>query len=469
VEAEGLAWRRRILPLIAVIVLMAVFFVSNYSFAEELVKQDLGYISDEVWYVSASRNMLREFWNLTPKAEADGRTYATVVVWLPQHYRGAYDRIVRAEGLSAIVKDDYDKYLRDGWNGGFAVLASRNLLEEVDRSPNVKVYFGYPYPDHAGIINYLNLEHPPLAKYFLAGIMLLDDKPLAWKIPSLILSLAVMFLAYLVAKQVFGPVEGIVAAVFIFTEQTVKAMSMVAMLDIYLAFFTLLALYLAVRFRSVWPSSLALGLAVSVKMSGAFAIVALLVSSFRRGFLRRFPLVILVPLAVYAAISMPVILYFGGVWSWINNVRSALSWYTTPRPAGPPTATPIEFLFGGASFPLSFNPPLSASPNLALTLLVIPLTILLAPLALKGVLNGVGTILAWFWSIYFGYAALFLVGNTTLYAFYAVQFMPVAAVIGSSVVTFIFRHKLAFEALKAYAEIFRRKRGSKLEVEFQLS
>ena len=460
-------WRRQVLPLAAVIVLMTIFFASNYSFAGDLARQDLGYISDEVWYVSASRNMLREFWGLTPKAEVNGKAYATIVVWLPQYYDETRDWIVEAEGASAIVKDNYQKYLLDGWDGGFAVLASKKLLEEAEEKPNVKVYRGYPYPDHAGIINYLNLEHPPLAKYFLAGVMLLSDEPLAWKLPGLILGLAIMFLAYSVARRVFGAAEGVVAATFIFTEQTVKAMSMVAMLDIYLAFFTLLALYLAVRFRGVWPSSLALGLAISAKMSGAFAVPALLASSVGKGLPRRLPVIILVPAAVYLATSIPVILYFGGIWSWISNVRSALSWYATPRPAGPPTATPVQFLFGGASFPLSFDPPLSASPNIALTLLIIPLTILLAPLAVKGVLKGAGTILAWFWSIYFGYVALYLAGNTTLYAFYTVQFTPIAAVIGSSVVTFVFRHRLALEALKAYAEIFRRK--PRLEAESQLS
>ena len=460
-------WRRA-LPFAIVAVLMLTYFTSNYLFVEDLVKQDLGYISDEVWYVSASRNMLREFWGLKPNAEVEGKTYATVVVWLPQYYNETYRWLVEVAGLQAIVKDDYASgSLRDGWDGGFAVLASKEILEEAASNPNVEVYFGYPYPDHPGIINYLNFEHPPLAKYVIAGVMLLSDNPIAWKIPSLILGSAIILLAYLVARKVFGAIEGIIASVFIFTEQTVKAMSMVAMLDIYLAFLTLLALYLAVRFKNVWPSTLTVGLAASAKMSGAFAIPALLALSVKKGFLKRLPAIILAPIAVYTLASTPVILYFGGVWKWINNVRSAVGWYTTPRPSGPPTATPIEFLFGGASFPLSFNPPLSASPNIALTLLVIPLTVLLLPLAIKGVLKGAGAILAWFWSTYFGYVAVYLAGNTTLYAFYAVQFMPIAAIIGSSIVTFILRHELLIKALRAYVEPFRRK--PRLEAEFQPS
>jgi predicted membrane-bound dolichyl-phosphate-mannose-protein mannosyltransferase len=451
---------------VAVLLLAATFFAWNFNVVcGGLLDQSMGYVSDDLWYVSSARNMLREFWGLQPRAFEDGKVYATVLAYNDESYAGAL-KVLEQSGTSyRILKDDYEKFLRFGWEKAFAVLASEDALERIEAFETVKVYRGYPYPDSSGITEYMNFEHPPLVKYVLALTMLVDDRPLTWRIPSLILGSAILVLAYLVARRIFGEMAGIASAIFVFTEQTVRAMSMVTMLDIYVSFFTILALYFALSGRGLLASALVIGLAGSAKMSGFFTTPSLIVSFLRRRKLKvLLPVAVLVPVLVYFALSAPVILYLGGVRAWVDELLGALRWHVTPRPEGPPTTDPLGLLLGFNVFPLSFTPPVTASPNFLLNPSVIPLTFILAPLAIRGVLKGFGTVLAWFWSAYLCYVALYLAGNTTLYSFYAVQFTPLAAVIGGGIIYLINNPGRFIEALKIYRETFVRK-GSRLEAE----
>jgi len=451
---------------VAVLLLAAAFFAWNFSVVSGgLLDQSMGYVSDDIWYVCSARNMLREFWGLQPRAFHDGNAYATVLAYNEENYDEALEVLERSGASYRILKDDYEKFLKFGWEKTFALLAPEETLEKVGKVEEVKVYRGYPYPDYAGIVEYMNFEHPPLVKYVLALTMLVDDSPLAWRIPSLVLGSAIVVLAYLVARRVFGELAGIAAAVFVFTERTVRAMSMVAMLDIYLSFFTILALYFALSERGLLASALSVGLAGSAKMPGFFLIPGFIVSSLRKHSLRRMlPVAVLAPALVYLALSTPVIIYLGGVEGWVREILGALKWHITPRSGGPPTTDPVGLLLGFNAFPLSFTPPVTASPNFLLNPLVIPLTFVFAPLAVKGVLRGAGTVLAWFWSAYLGYVAVYLAGNTTLYSFYAVQFTPVAAVIGGGIVYLINNPGKIVEALKIYRGAFRG-RSARLEAE----
>ncbi|RLI27412.1 MAG: hypothetical protein DRO52_00255 [Candidatus Hecatellales archaeon] len=442
---------------VSVLTLAVVFFILNFSVVcGGLLDQNMGYVSDDVWYVCSARNMLREFWGLQPHAFKNGEAYATILV---RDLEG-YDRVLEALKASGepyeVLKDDYEKALMGGWGKAFAVLASEEALHRVEEAGG-KVYIGYPYPDSPGIMSYLNLEHPPLVKYVLALTMLVDDRPLAWRIPSLLLGSAILILAYLAARKLFGELGGLAAAAFIFTEQTVRAMSMVAMLDIYLSFFTLLALCFALEGRGL-ASALTIGLAGSVKLPGFFTLLGLLTSLAGRRRLKLLPLAVGIPVLVYFALSLPVIQYLGGFKAWVEELLGALRWHVTPRPGGPPATDPLGLLFGFNAFPLSFSPPVAAAPNFLLNPMVIPLTFLLAPLALKGVLRGVGTALAWFWSTYLGYVAVYLAGNTTLYSFYAVQFTPLAAVLGGGLIYLINNPEKFFEAVKIYGEALRLRR-----------
>ena len=441
---------------VAVLLLAAAFFAWNFSVVSGgLLDQSMGYVSDDIWYVCSARNMLREFWGLQPRAFEDGKTCATVLAYGEENYDEALEVLEQSGASYRILKDDYEKFLKFGWEKAFAVLASEETLKEIEKVEEVRVYRGYPYPDYAGIVEYMNFEHPPLVKYVLGLTMLVNDSPLTWRIPSLILGSAILVLAYLTARRIFGEMAGIAAAVFVFTERTVRAMSMVAMLDIYLSFFTILALYFALSRKDLLASALSIGLAGSAKMPGLFLIPGFIVSSSRKHSLKKaLPVAVLVPALVYLALSTPVITYLGGVEGWVREVLGALKWHMTPRSGGPPTTDPLGLLLGFNAFPLSFTPPVTASPNFLLNPLVIPLTFIFAPLAVRGVLKGAGTALAWFWSAYLGYVAVYLAGNTTLYSFYAVQFTPIAAVIGGGIIHLINNPEKIVEALKIYREAF---------------
>lgn len=398
--------------------------------------------------------MLREFWGLHPRSLEDGKNYAMVLAYTDRGYEEAV-KILKGENFT-IVKSNYEKRLKYEVKA-LAVLASEEALKRVEGLEMVEVYPGYPYPDSSGIMSYMNYEHPPLVKYILALTMLVDDKPLTWRLPSLLLGSAILVLAYLAARRVFGEAGGLAAAIFVLSEQTVRAMSMVAMLDIYVSFFTLLALYLALR-GGLLGSTLVVGLASSAKMTGFFNIPSLLASFLGKRRLRvLLPSAFGLPSLVYLLCSFPVMAHLGGFKPWLSELLGALKWHVTPRGEGPPSTDPLGLLFGFNAFPLSLTPHLSVQPNFLLNSAVIPLTFLLAPLALKGVVRGAGTLLAWFWSSYLGYVAVYLAGNTTLYSFYAVHFTPLAAILGGGIVYFINRPDKALEAVKIYLETFRRK------------
>ncbi|RLI33423.1 hypothetical protein DRO53_05370 [Candidatus Bathyarchaeota archaeon] len=446
----------RLPPALLALLMAALFLLWNHGSAVSLTSgQELGYVSDEVWYVSSSRNMLREFWGLTASSHEGNLSYATVTALSFHDYLEAMDLLSRLDEPYRLVKASYREELATGWPEAFALLASEESLKRLEQLGGLRVYRGYPYPDHDGILEYLNLEHPPLAKYILGLVLLADDRPPTWRIPSLLLGAAIVFLAYLTARKIFGELAGLAAALFAATDQTLRAMSMVAMLDIYLSFFTLLALYFALTLGRE-ASALALGLAGSVKFSGFTPLLALLTVSFKNNPRKHW--IILLPIltaSVFLALSAPVIVYLGGFEAWIEKILWAMRWYATARPTGPPSTSPFGLLFGFNPFPLSFNPPLTATPNFLLTGMTIPLTLIFLPLALKGEIRGLGTCLAWFWTSYFTYLAVYLAGNTTLYTFYAVQFTPLAAVIGGGIVYLIFHPEKALEGLKAYLKLFR--------------
>ncbi len=443
-------------PSFLAVLLALIFFLWNLSVVTGgLLDQNMGYVSDDVWYVSSARNILREIWGVQPNARAfGGYFYATVLAEDYYTYRRVLDLLSSQPGQYLLLKDHYEQLLKRGYVEALGLAVKGEMLENLRQMRGVEVYLGYPYPDHSDIIDYLNLEHPPLGKYVIALTMLISDSPLAWRLPSLLTGSALILLAYFTARRIFGEASGLAAALFVFTDQTVKAMSMVAMLDIYLAFFTLLALYLAVRQRPLL-SALSIGVACSFKLSGLFVFPALLVSILRKNRLKMLPAIILIPPAVYLAASTPIMAYLGGFEAWLDELIWALKWHVTARPEGPPSVDPVGLLFGLTPFPISFFPTIAASPNYLVTGLTIPLTAIFIPLALKRGIQGIGSALAWFWSAYLCYVALYLAGNTTLYTFYAVQFTPLASVIVGGLIHLILHPEKALEGLKVYRAWFR--------------
>ncbi len=442
--------KNRIILIIVVLLSVSYFAYGLYYITSSgLVAGEAKYVSDECWYVSAARNLLRKVFGLEPNACTDSSCYASVFVNTIDEANKVKEYVTNHGGT--VIKDNYAHKVLAGYDYTIAVKVSRQVLYELAK--NYTVVIGYPYPDWDDVANYLNLEHPPLMKYIIMITLLISDNPIAWKIPGLIAGSLILFLAYLIARKVFNDVAGLLAAIIVFIEPVTRAMSMVAMLDIYVALFSILALYFAVSSKYLF-SGISVGLAGSVKMNGFYHVLSIIISAWRNRKVSNIKLLlyaIIVPLAVYLVVNIPLIIYEGGFMKWIDLQLWALSWHTQSRPpGGPPVANPWDWFLARNSFPLHYNPDLAANPSPPLMLLTIPLTIILIPLAWKEKIKGVGSILAWFWIPIIMFTALFLIGNRTQYSFYSVQVTPIAAIIASSTVFFVYRRDLLQESILSY-------------------
>lgn len=445
------------MPLI-VIVLAVAHFIWGYVYltTSGILSGEPKYISDECWYVSAARNMLRKVFGVEPNSCIGSLCYATLFVNTVEEKNRVEEYIKGNGGL--IVKDDYSHNVLSGYQYTIAFKAPRKVIDEMEGDYTVIV--GYPYPDWDDVANYMNLEHPPLAKYFIALTMLVSDTPLAWKIPSLIAGSLIVLFSYLIVRRVFGEIPGLVAAGIVFVEPVIRAMSMVAMLDIYVALFSVVSLYFAVK-AAYSLSSINVGLAGSSKINGFTNVLSIIASSWRNRRVTNIRLavyVFVIPLLVYVIVNIPMIIYAGGILKWIDLQLWALSWHTQSRPpGGPPIANPWDWFLARNPFPLHYSPNLSASPSPPLMLLTIPLTIVLIPLALKNRVKGSGTLLAWFWMPTAMFTILYVIGNRTQYSFYSAQITPIAALIASSTIYFAYNKQLFLEGIRSYVydEVFR--------------
>ena len=364
---------------IGLAVVIAVFAYSAFSIAQLPGSDGLpggaGYISDEVWYVTSARDILHDFF----KATANSPYFTTTPNCL----------------INGTLVKEYTK------------------IEAVTVKGEVSCYIrkGYPYPDKEGILSYYNFEHPPLVKYILAAVEAIRDEPLFWRIPSIIFGSATLLLVFLSARRIAGPIWALTASALMIFDNTFRAMSGIAMLDVYLGFFTALLAYFHVSGRTL-SSGIALGLAASVKYSGAFPIFGL---AYLLG-VRRFTAVILMATAVFLLVNMPIAGQLG-LGRWVNEIIGALSWHTTSRPPGPTASTPLDWLFMQNSFALYVNPDIYASGTPAYLV------------ALIYALYKRDEVSILYLSTYGGYWLVYLAGNHTLYSFYTAHFSPLAHIV----------------------------------------
>ncbi len=115
--------------------------------------------------------------------------------------------------------------------------------------------------------------HPPVAKEFMVvAIRIFGDNSFAWRFFSAFFGFLVIVLIYLLAYKLFkNRVVAILASFIAALDGLLLTMSRIAMNDIYLLFFILLAFLLFLHKR-YFLMSIALGLSVASKWTGFFAI-----------------------------------------------------------------------------------------------------------------------------------------------------------------------------------------------------
>ncbi|MCE4601831.1 MAG: glycosyltransferase family 39 protein [Desulfurococcales archaeon] len=333
-----------------------------------------------------------------------------------------------ASGLAHLYEELGKEYVSDEI---YYVDTARRILQNV-----FKVDIDYWSYSGKTDEDYYNLEHPPLGKYIIALSMLVcGDEPLCWRLPGI---LEASMIPVIIALAYTGRRPPMIlaassAAMAAGSDYILRTAGAVAMLDIHLAFFTALTILAAARGRLGLASIMA-GAAASVKMSGVAAVLALIVYiayagwMSRRERIRTVVKIVLISLTVYIVMYVPLASYFGPVELVKENIN-ALKWHTTSRPAdGPPTSTPTGWIFNVNPFYYSVSGALvSARLN---TLIHLPALVAALIITMYHLDRGrermvFSSIL--YMSIIITYYLVFVMGNRTLYSFYAVQLTPAAA------------------------------------------
>ncbi len=372
------------------------------------------YVSDEVWYVSAARNLAYLF-GLKPRP-CGGLCYVTLfynstVALLASRPPGAG---VEYKALAAYVEGCVVR-------GDYGATATRCC---------------FTYPDNEGISRYLNLEHPPLVKYILVFVMhFLGDCPVYWRLPALVLSAlgvaSAVYLAVLVAGRRGlggGVLTGVASVSLIYVllgRSSFSAVSCFALLEPFVLGFGGLSLVAAAHGRRRLAYTLA-AFAVGSKYTGVvfLASVALWDRARRGASLRNLVEPLVIVSVVLAALYAPLV-YKLGVSRLVSETLNGLNWFMTSRPPGPAANTPLDWLVGGPGFTLSVEPRVVATPNPVVMSggLVASLLLLLVSFALPeaALLGGVEPFFLLLMTL------VYIAGNHTLYSFYVAIVEPFAA------------------------------------------
>jgi predicted membrane-bound dolichyl-phosphate-mannose-protein mannosyltransferase len=302
---------------------------------------------------------------------------------------------------------------------------------------NVFGYKGqlYPYSGETQS-NYYNFEHPPLAKYIIAlSMVILGDKPINWRIPSVILASLIPLILYLglsIGNDIKWIFLSVLASLIASSDKILIVMGSVALLDIYAAFFLTIAIVFAFR-KNLLLSAVFVGLASASKETGLFGVLALIILSFSlygKKFLaiKKIVEIILIVIVVILIFYIPLFYHFG-VLNIIQQTVGGYKWDLQSRPPGPPTSTPSGWLFNVNPFVLSYSPLLEAdtTPIIEVPAMVSAISIFISCILYKrNYCYRAGVV--FYISIFLGFWIVYLAGNHTLYSFYSVILTPAAAI-----------------------------------------
>ncbi|MEP7053300.1 MAG: glycosyltransferase family 39 protein, partial [Pseudomonadota bacterium] len=153
-------------------------------------------------------------------------------------------------------------------------------------------------------------DHPPLGKLLMAvGLLLFGYNSLGWRFISLCFGLQILLVGYWLGRTLFGTQRsGLFAAAFLAADGFFIAYSRVGLLDGMLTCLVLWSVIAASTARGVFGvlrAALLVGLAASIKWSGALALfpclaACLLIARVRRSAILAFAIVPLVHVAVWS-------------------------------------------------------------------------------------------------------------------------------------------------------------------------
>jgi len=458
---------------LALVIISLYIYLSNaYRFYElDITRRGRGYITDEVWYVSSSRVILLKIFKQEPRQPTN--SYNATVIFrekpnVPQLREKAKEYNV------TIREDIYFEKLNAIYISG----ELRSVHEFIKSLGEIviDVIPGWVLPDNDGINNYINWEHPPLGKYLIALVMFtLGDNPFYWRIPIAVAgALTIIFTFLALYKATSSVVASLAASLLTLLDPISRALFSIALLDGYIALFTVIALYLVFskKYRVAVVVTL---IGACFKSSALFTTIPLLLLIAREEALKksRSPVVFIESLLKYgvltamtyililAVVSLP-IMYYMGVVNWFNySVIGAAKWHASIKCTDvfrcPVSSSPWDWFMGLNSFLLYIYPDgtrLYATGFYPLWSLSLALAVIFTPLIYTSkriygyvVLVFLGTLL--------GYVGLWIIGGRTQYSFYSIHFTPLIYINLVYVFTEIIPHRdLVKEAIKYWVDLF---------------
>jgi len=185
--------------------------------------------------------------------------------------------------------------------------------------------------------------HPPLAKLFIAGgILLFGDNSFGWRFPAAFFGTGIILLTFLLAKQLFKNEKlAIMAATILSFDGLLLVMSRIGMADVYLLFFILATILFAIKANWMLTATF-LGLSMATKWTGIYllpVVIILIFASFLQTkkknlnifvkyLLFPFSSLIIIPVLVY---MLSYILFFktGHTLNQFWELQKQMWWYHT--------------------------------------------------------------------------------------------------------------------------------------------
>lgn len=439
--------------LIALALITLILLVAAYSFGKtawdlyelEVNRGGRGYVTDEVWYVSAARNILRRVFGVEPKQLG---THSATVVF------SSGECATKWTSIKSAIVDLANKYglgNRADYNKIYAIYVNGSkssvemFVEEAKKlCPVVDVVKGWMIPDAENVHEYINWEHPPLGKYVIAlSMLLLGDVPVYWRLPSIVTGIAVVVLVYFTLLKISRRHEvSVISALLVIADPMSRALFSIALLDGYTALFTTASMYLATC-RKYREALLLAAIGGLFKATCVFVTIPVILLLARENALKagKKPAVFLQSLVAFSLIavvlylsllilvSAPVISYMG-LKNWIEYALiGSARWHLSVKCTGaqcPVSSAPWEWFIGLNSFPLYIYPDgkvLYAEGFYPLWLASLILLVIYLPAVYAG-FKEYGYVALFYVGVFGGYVILWILGSRTQYSFYGVQLVP---------------------------------------------
>jgi len=434
-----------IIVTILLVGVLLVAFTRYYSLASDLASTESarggkGYVSDEVWYVSSARNILRKVFkvNVSPPDRAGASVIFSDPIGVSK-----LEAFIEEHGFEVKIVDTGYSEINAVYFEAEDSHSLKVFVEALTRRYRVEdVVWGWRIPDAEGINNYMNLEHPPLGKYVIGVSMLLyGDHPLAWRYPSIVAGVLIVLFTYLVMlKLTSDKWLSLVVSLLVSMDPIMRALSSTALLDIYVALFTTLSLYFLVA-RKLYIALVVSIAGSTFKFNTLFTLIPIWLIALRKE-LKAEPTLeklmetvvklFLVTLALFmlfqVIVSIPLIAHIGFN-AWVQqSIIGAFKWHASIKCTGsscPISSTPWEWFLGVNGFPLYYfsqERALVAMGFWPIWTIALSYATLLLPA--YRVNRKLAPLLVFFLGTLLGYVFLWLIGGKTQYSFYSVQFAP---------------------------------------------